>query len=436
MQAAGFSVNKVSGSGNKRESLVAELGSSEPATLKYRDKPWFKRPLKTDVSEKQAVIIGAGIAGLSLAYTLVKRGWTVTIIDRHGEQVKEATSNPAPVVYPRLSVNNDVDTEFFTAAYYYALYVFKTLQHKSRQRFWFGDGLIQTMDRNRITQIINKFQFNDGYISVDDNSSEQASVHFPSAGVLLPAVLCDVLKNECGDKIRIIHAEVTAVKHDGKLWHCLSGSQLVGQSEILTIANGTGINALALPLSFPVEAIRGQVVELNANPASHHIKKTVNAAVHITPVINGKHYLGASYTRHSARLDLDIDPQENRQLLASLNDIFPDMFSADDYSGSWAGVRTMSKDRAPIVGAVPDEDFYNREYADICHGKVNKAYQPARYLKGLYITAAHGSRGFTSSFLCSQIIASLIEGEPAPVLKRVLDYLHPSRFTVNKLKRG
>lgn len=434
MLAAGFSVSKVSGCGNKREILLAQLNSSQPVSLKFKDKPWFRLPSKTAVSEKKAVIIGAGIAGLSLAYSLVKRGWAVTIIDKHGDVAKEATSNPAPIVYPRLSINNDVDTEFFTAAYFYTLHIFKKLQQQSQQRFWFGDGLLQQMDKTRITQIINKFQFNSDYVSVsDDRGKGKVTVEYPSAGIVMPAVLCDVLRSECAGELNIIKAEITDVDYDGKQWQCLSASQLITQTEILVIANGTRINELALPLDFPIEAIRGQVVELNANASSHKINKTVNAAVHITPGINGKHYLGATYTRNNSTPG--VDQNDKRYLLESLNQIFPGMFDEDDYSVSWVGFRTMSKDRVPIVGAIPDVDFVNSEYADIRHGKVNKSYLPAQYLKGLYISAAHGSRGFTSSFLSSQIIVSMIEGEPLPVSKNVIDYLSPSRFILNNLKR-
>ncbi len=434
MQAAGFLVNKVSGCGKKREMLVAELIDSEPVSLKYKDKPWFKPPLKQQYTENKATIIGAGIAGLSLAYALVKRGWVVSIIDKHGDIAKEASSNPAPIVYPRLSINNDVDTEFYTAAFFYTLHVFKTLQKQSKHRFWFGDGLQQLTDEKRITKIIKKFQFNSDYISVSDEmNAEQKTVDYPSAGVVLPAILCDVMKNACGKKLNIINAEVSNIKYEKNKWLCLSDSQLIDTAEILIIANGTGVNELGLLPKFPVEAIRGQVVELNAKPISQQIKKTLNAAVHITPVINNKHYLGASYVRNCA--ELEVCQKDSMDLIESLNKIYPDMFKEDDYNGAWVGFRTMSKDRVPIVGAIPDEGFFNDEYADICHGKVNKKYQSAHYLKGLYISAAHGSRGFTSSLLCAEIIAGQIEGEPAAVSKRVLDYLNPSRFIVNNLKR-
>ena len=119
LQKAGFVVNKVSGYGNKREMLVAklpiiQLNFSRRASLKYKENPWFEPPIQKPASVNNATIVGAGIAGLSLAYALVQRGWTVTIVDKHGDNLKQASSNPAPIVYPRLSINNDIDTEFFT----------------------------------------------------------------------------------------------------------------------------------------------------------------------------------------------------------------------------------------------------------------------------------------------------------------------------------
>jgi len=452
LQKAGFVVNKVTGFGKKREMLVAELSVSEKSvvqsnnittpSLKYKDKPWFEPPMPKPVVIKNATIIGAGIAGLSLAYALVQRGWAVTVVDKHSDTIKEASSNPAPIVYPRLSINNDIDTEFFIAAYCYALYSFKLLQKKSQRQFWFDDGLLQLMDEKRISQIIKKFQFNSDFISIVEElikttpagKKDQVTVNYASAGVVLPAILCDILKSECGNKLNIIDTKVTNINFDGNKWQCLHASQLIKEAEILIIANGTGINDLGLSLKFPVEAIRGQVIELNENRKSQKIKKTRNADVHITSAINTKHYLGATYARNCEMLE--VCQTDNKKLLDLLNKNHPGIFKEDDVCKTWVGFRTMSKDRVPIVGAVPDASYFNKEYADIRHGNTIKSYKPAHYLNGLYISAAHGSRGFTSSFISAEIIASQIAGEPSPVSNKILDYLTPSRFIVNSLKRG
>jgi len=233
--------------------------------------------------------------------------------------------------------------------------------------------------------------------------------------------------------LKIIKADIDEVRLCGKKWCCFSGAESIMDDEVLIVANGTEINELGLPLEFPVEAVRGQVAVLSANQASSQIKKTRNAAVHITPAIDGKHYLGATYDRGS---NITTATQEDSKvLLQSLSDIYPEMFSEDDCCDTWVGFRTISKDRVPIVGAVPDVSFYDEEYADIRHGSNTRIYHGAAYLDGLYISAAHGSRGFTSSFLSAEIVASLIDGTPMPVSKKVLDYLSPSRFVVNDLKR-
>ncbi len=77
-----------------------------------------------------------------------------------------------------------------------------------------------------------------------------------------------------------------------------------------------------------------------------------------------------------------------------MNNIYPGVFTDDDCCDAWVGFRTISKDRVPIVGAVPDVAFFEAEYADIRHGSKTSEYEGAAYLKGLYISAAHGSRGF------------------------------------------
>ena len=200
------------------------------------------------------------------------------------------------------------------------------------------------------------------------------------------------------------------------------------------IASGVCVEDLDLEIDLPVEIIRGQVAALNEVVASADMKKTVNAGKYFTPLINGLHYLGATYNRGVS--DTSINDEDNADLLMILNGFYPDTFDNEDVVSSWAGFRLVTKDRVPIVGAVPDRAFFKQEYEDIRHGNNQKGYAAASYMDGLYVSLAHGSRGFTSSLLSAEIIASQIEAEPLPVSDDVMAYLSPSRFIVHNLKRG
>ncbi len=436
MKNAGFSVKKIKGYGKKREMLTATyiVGNVKEKGKQFKDKPWFQVGVEQMIfSEKKAVIIGAGVAGLSVAYGLVKRGWDVTIIDKHGDVAKETSSNPAAMVYPRLAVNNDVDNKFFIDAFCLSVSLMETLQAKHKEKFWFECGVLQEIDEIKSDAIIAKHQFNKSFIALSKTKNNKNCLFYKTAGVVLPNVLCNVLKRECGDSLSIVNENVRNIEFDNARWHCYSNNDLISSAEVLIVANGAAIKNIKLPIDLPVDVVRGQVVELSENNASRSVTSVQASKITLSPSINGKHYLGASYSRNNS--SLDVDDNETSKLMESLNSAYPYNFSKLDCIDEWVGFRAMPVDRVPIVGAVPDRDYFMKEYADICHGKTNKRYPLAQNLKGLYLSLGHGSRGFTSAFLSSEIICAQIVGEPMPVGRSVLEYLSPSRFLVNDLKR-
>ncbi len=447
MQSAGFHVEKVSGYGKKREMLVATLQREEKAAetgdrvFNFKEKPWFRLSSRVKSPAQKATVIGAGIAGLSVAHALVKRGWQVTVIDKHKEVAGEASSNLAAIVYPRLSLNNDIDTGFYLAAYCYALYCLSTLQQQgSSEKFWYDHGLLQLMDKKRLTGILQKYQLNEDFSALFEgelpafkNDKKQAYMFYKKAGVVIPEKLCAAIRDDCAGNLQLLHSEVSYLSQKGKYWQCFNGSDLIDQSEVLIVATGSQLNRLDLTVDFPVENVRGQMLGLTLQPASRYIDISINDQVYITPAIDGLHYLGGSYSRNDE--NLLPETKDTLSLLDAVNNVYPQLFVEDSVNKIWTGIRSMSKDRAAIVGAVPDSDFFKQEYSDLCNGNMKNLYKAARCLPGLYVSAAHGSRGFTQSFLCAEIIASQINAEPAVVSDKVLDYLNPSRFIVNNLKR-
>ena len=440
LQDAGFEVKKVKGHGKKRDMIVAQLKFKPQLDLRYADKPWFAQRENDSEYPEKVTILGGGIAGLSIAYSMVQRGISVTIIDTHGSEVKETSSNLAAIIYPRLSLDNDVDTEFYMSAFCHALSVINKLQEKNQKKFWFDGGLLQSIDEKRINLILTKFSFNSDYISINNDSlpqniknNNQIFVEYKKAGTVIPEKLCEALKRECGDMLRFISSDITKVQYDGDVWSCMAGDKVINKEKLLIIANGAKTKELECSAVFPVETVRGQMMELNVTSASQDISKVVNSDVYVTPVMSEKHVVGGTYSRENK--SGEVEDRDNQALFESVNSLYPGVFEAESYKRAWVGFRAMSKDRVPIVGAVPDLEFFNNEYADIKNGDIKRRYQPAKNLKGLYVSVAHGSRGFTSCFLSAEIIASQLLGEPSFVSKKVLDYLNPSRFIVNDLKR-
>ena len=58
------------------------------------------------------------------------------------------------------------------------------------------------------------------------------------------------------------------------------------------------------------------------------------------------------------------------------------------------------------------------------------------YMKGLYLSTGHGSRGLTSTPLAAQLLASRICGEAPPVSRELSAALSPARFLIRQLQRG
>ena len=93
--------------------------------------------------------------------------------------------------------------------------------------------------------------------------------------------------------------------------------------------------------------------------------------------------------------------------------------------------RLVSRDRLPIVGAVPDA-------AALAATGARMPDQPrfVPRLPGLFVFTALGSRGITWAALGAQVLASSITGAPQPLEADLLDAIDPARFAVRAARRS
>ncbi|MDU4232362.1 MAG: tRNA (5-methylaminomethyl-2-thiouridine)(34)-methyltransferase MnmD, partial [Klebsiella grimontii] len=121
LQEAGFSMHKRKGFGRKREMLTGEMLQTLEIPARA---PWFAR---SGTEQRDAAIIGGGIASALLALALLRRGWQVTLYCADSAPAEGASGNRQGALYPLLSQHDPALARFFPAAFTFARRLYDTL---------------------------------------------------------------------------------------------------------------------------------------------------------------------------------------------------------------------------------------------------------------------------------------------------------------------
>jgi tRNA 5-methylaminomethyl-2-thiouridine biosynthesis bifunctional protein len=448
LKAAGFTVSKRKGYGNKREMVIASQqytnGPKKPAWLMQQ--PWLESRHDNFFQNKTATIIGAGIAGCSSAYALAKRGWKVTLIERK-DIASGASGNAQGVLYAKLSAEMNLHSQFYLSGYLLSLQYLK--QQLSDKQDWNNCGVLQLAtndkEQKRQANFCNKYKMDEIVIPVNANEATNiagCSVPYPGlffkeGAWVYPTEWCRALiQSECITVLE--NTEVIGIEknkngqddtHNWKV-QCEDGSQHL--SDVVIVCNAN--NAKQLPqLSFlPTKPVAGQVTQLS----SQIIKlDTVLCGDHyVTPTHNQHLNFGASYRIKSD--NTDILESENKSNITNLTDCFPsigEQINQDSPATGRASVRCTTPDYTPIAGAICDQVYFNDNFSELKKNRKWKFQKPAEFYRGLYVNLGHGSRGLSSAPLCSDMIAAQITGEPLPLPKSQANIINPNRFMVNAL---
>jgi len=451
LEKAGFMIEKVPGFGRKRDIVRGRL--AQPAAT--NDQPiWFQQP-KPLHSEKQALIIGAGMAGAATAHSLAERGWQVRVIDTHDKPASEASGNPQGMLYTRLSGNSTVLTRFISEGYLYTLSLLKRLEYQKTtdDTLWQKTGLIQLAfsegEQQRQQRILESSQYPEALLQGLDAEAlsslaglplSSSGLYFPDAGWVHPPSLCKQLLDHPNIEFAG-NLQVSSLTHEGNQWHIQTMSGISLASEVVVIACGHLSSKLAQTQHLPLKSIRGQITQLPATINSKKMKAVVCSEGYIAPAWNNSHTLGATF-------NFDDDSTECRQQdhdtnLQNLATYTPGIFDALSDSeldstqlNGRVSFRCTTPDYLPAVGPVVNAESFKEHFAPLRknakHRFTGMPEQPA----GLFITTGHGSRGLVTAPLAADVLAAYICNEPSPVPQDQRHALHPSRFMVRNLIRN
>lgn len=406
LQSAGFAVAKARGFARKREMLAGARPGGPAAT---------QRP----AAARRAVVIGGGLAGAASAWSLALRGWDVALLERGDALAQGASGNRQGILYARLAAGSSLLGELVLAGYTHSLRTLGALLPQGEDS-WRACGVLQLAldERTRARQAaVLATGLPESLVRGVDRAeaSAVAGIALPAGGLFFPGggwVNPDALVHALAAHPRIAvrtGAEVIALERDsGDEWRASCTSGLRVSAPVVVIASSAEAAAFAQTQHLPLHAVRGQVTQLGETPASRALGTVVCGAASITPARGGTHTLGATFVH--AFTDLALDEREHRANLADLATMAPALAAALGIEAldparlaGRVAVRCTSPDRLPLAGEL-------------------------RAGAGLCTSTAHGSRGLLSTPLAGEVIAAVLENEPAPVPARLLAGVSPARY--------
>ena len=429
LTAVGFNIQKSKGFGQKREMLTATLQQASTCVDKT---PWAYQ-----YSAKRCqnyTIVGAGIAGLSLADKLISAGKKVTLIDRQSQPCLETSGNPQAMIMPSFSLNDSIEARFYFAAFVYALRYYNSGHYHQVGVYNPAYSIKQQQWQSKLLE---KFNFPSSLLK-----EYCQGLLYPSSGWLdTQAHAQSLFLKLKGRKLNYIQAHIDEIKQQDSHWQVLNNNKIIHTTDCLILANGIHSRALLGDSEFPMTAKYGEISYFNReqNPYFHQQKHILLNKGYITPFWKGIQTMGATFEHMPKNkwYEPAQSSQQHWQKNCQLWENTPEreqLYSMKAET-SRAGIRVTTADHLPLCGAVIKQNEFTADYHDIKHGKHWKHYPKPQNRTHLYLFTGLGSRGFTSAPLLAESLCNQILGLAQVLPTELQKAIHPNRFLWRKLKK-
>ncbi len=430
LEACGFAIEKVAGFGKKREMLTARLVKCDKILKKQ---PWAQTfKAKFHSRKPRIAIIGAGIAGLSLAHKLQKHELDVCLVERQKKPCMEASGNAQAVVMPALDLNGSIEAQFHLSAFLYAIKYYSAdffhacgvyqLALDAKQEQW-QDKLLQRLALPK--SIVKKYQ---------------QGVLYPRAGWLDTQGHAQLMQ---ADSTQFFQAEVSSIKFCDEKWQLFQGESALLEADVLVLANGMHCMDLLHDYRLPLVAKSGEISRFNVEGIHNQVSETTHVLLHkgyITPAWQDRQIVGATFEHVSAsRLSQALTTtkthwSKNKNLWQ--NSTLYDDLQQFHTAKSRVGIRVTTPDHMPVCGALINQQHFQQAYQDLALGKKWKNYPQPQALNNLYIFTGLGSRGFTTAPLLAEFLSNQILGQAQCLPQNIIEKIHPNRFLFRGLKKS
>jgi tRNA 5-methylaminomethyl-2-thiouridine biosynthesis bifunctional protein len=413
---------------------VSLHGSFNPRWQLHRPGPAAEAP--GGGAPSRCIVIGGGLAGACVAFSLAQRGWQVEVLDRAAEPAAGASGLPAGLVAPHVSPDDRALSRLSRAG------VRATLQ-RARELLragvdWAPSGVLEHRvegKRNLPAAWAEAATQGVPHAGLEWSAPasaaqlRQAGLPAPTpalwhaqAGWIKPAELVRAMLAAPGIQWRGGQA-VRGLVRDTTGWHVLDEQgRVLAQAPLVVVAAGFDTQALlaAQPpagRALPLNPLRGQIAwgPMPDDPDATRVLPPfpVNGhgslVAHVPTDQGPAWFTGSTFERANALPTLA--PQDHLANLARLETLLPEAGRVlapqftEGRAQAWAGVRCTVPDRVPVVGPLDPQA------------------QP-----GLWVSTAMGARGLTLAVLCGELAAAWLHGEPLPMERSLARLLAAQRW--------
>ena len=354
----GFVVEKAQGLPPKRQCL---RGVFAPTW-----EPKNRRPV-ANPTPTHCMVVGSGLAGASVAASLARRGWQVTVLDAAAAPAAGASGLPAGLLAPHYSPDDNPLSRLSRCGVRLALQQARALL--SVHEDWQPSG---AMERRVGVELWHEH-----------------------AAWIKPAALVRAWLAQPGVEWRgRVRVERLEQLEDGwRVWD--THGQEAGRAPLVVVAAAHASSAL-VGQGIDLQPVRGQVswaFRMQEMVLPAHPLKGNGHFIPAVPLDGRTAWLtGSTYARGDTGLDArPSDHQANRERLMALAPEVGQQVAPQFESGAveaWTGVRCTTNDRRPLL-------------AEVGHD--------------LWISTAMGSRGLTFAALCAELLAARLHDEPMPL---------------------
>jgi len=434
LTAAGFEVALREGFDAKRHMLVARYAPRYRARRHEPPSPYS--------GARDAIVIGAGLAGCASALALAQRGWQVTLLDQGSRAACGASALPSGLLHPTLAADDSHAARLTRAGFLHGRRQLDGL--RPDEPLMAASGVLQLAEDELADgswpDLLRRQAWPTGYVrwcpalqagDLVGLPTRRGGFWFAQGAVVSAAAWCRMMLASDAAIRLVAGCRALRIAAQGGAWQIEDDGGSSRRASVVVIASAMDAPRLLETVCAPVRAIRGRLTRLATGELAT-LRAGIAGKGYLVPGLDGRIAVGATYEEvepgQASEISEETAHRANLERLAQL--LARPVCARID--GGFDAIRCVATDRTPLAGAVGDERAARADRASLAGAHL--ADLPRR--TGLYCCFALGSRGLALAPLLGELVACMVEGEPVPVERSLAATVDPARFMLRRLRKA